>query len=128
MAQLVLHALNEPARLFLLEARVTEEGVDLNRNFPDFSQPLPPNDADDEQAALLRSTWLPAADNEAGLFVYAARLGDLAWIDLHTGLAPCGHGEKILACREDAAPANGHAAGGAMESHPFTTTPPAPPC
>jgi hypothetical protein len=27
----------------------------------------------------------------------------LAWIDLHTGLGPCGHGERIFACRNDAA-------------------------
>jgi hypothetical protein len=26
----------------------------------------------------------------------------LAWIDLHTGLGPSGHGEKIFACRDDA--------------------------
>ncbi len=27
----------------------------------------------------------------------------LAWIDLHTGLGPSGHGERIFACRNDAA-------------------------
>jgi Protein of unknown function (DUF2817) len=27
----------------------------------------------------------------------------LAWIDLHTGLGPNGHGERIFACRDDAA-------------------------
>jgi hypothetical protein len=25
----------------------------------------------------------------------------LAWVDLHTGLGPCGHGERILSCRDD---------------------------
>ncbi|HEY1392776.1 MAG TPA: DUF2817 domain-containing protein, partial [Methylibium sp.] len=27
----------------------------------------------------------------------------LGWIDLHTGLGPSGHGERIFACRDDAA-------------------------
>lgn len=27
--------------------------------------------------------------------------GHLAWIDLHTGLGPAGHGERILCCRDD---------------------------
>ena len=31
---------------------------------------------------------------------HAKRLG---WIDLHTGLGPSGHGERIFACRDDAA-------------------------
>ncbi len=31
---------------------------------------------------------------------HAQRLG---WIDLHTGLGPSGHGERIFACRDDAA-------------------------
>ena len=27
----------------------------------------------------------------------------IAWIDLHTGLGPNGHGERIFACKDDAA-------------------------
>ncbi len=33
---------------------------------------------------------------------HGARCARLAWIDLHTGLGPSGHGERILACRDDA--------------------------
>lgn len=33
----------------------------------------------------------------------AARCRRLGWIDLHTGLGPSGHGERIFACRDDAA-------------------------
>ena len=34
---------------------------------------------------------------------HGTRCTQLAWIDLHTGLGPCGHGEKIFSCRDDAA-------------------------
>ena len=34
---------------------------------------------------------------------YATRCKKLAWIDLHTGLGPCGLGERIFACKDDAA-------------------------
>jgi len=34
---------------------------------------------------------------------HATRCQRLAWIDLHTGLGPSGHGERIFACRDDAA-------------------------
>jgi hypothetical protein len=33
---------------------------------------------------------------------HATRCQRLAWIDLHTGLGPSGHGERIFACRDDA--------------------------
>ncbi|MCU0814354.1 MAG: M14 family metallopeptidase [Burkholderiaceae bacterium] len=33
----------------------------------------------------------------------AGRCRRLGWIDLHTGLGPSGHGERIFACRDDAA-------------------------
>ena len=33
---------------------------------------------------------------------HGARCARLAWIDLHTGLGPSGHGERIFACRDDA--------------------------
>ena len=32
----------------------------------------------------------------------AADFADIGWIDIHTGLGPCGHGEKIFAGRRDA--------------------------
>jgi len=50
VAVLYLHALNPYG--FSWWRRVTHEGVDLNRNFHDFSQPLPANPAYDEIAAL----------------------------------------------------------------------------
>ena len=34
---------------------------------------------------------------------HGTRCSRLAWIDLHTGLGPSGHGERIFACRDDAA-------------------------
>ena len=34
---------------------------------------------------------------------HGSRCERLAWIDLHTGLGPSGHGERIFACRDDAA-------------------------
>ena len=34
---------------------------------------------------------------------HGRRCARLAWIDLHTGLGPNGHGERIFACRDDAA-------------------------
>ena len=34
---------------------------------------------------------------------HGRRCARLGWIDLHTGLGPNGHGERIFACRDDAA-------------------------
>lgn len=34
---------------------------------------------------------------------HGTRCARLGWIDLHTGLGPAGHGERIFACRNDAA-------------------------
>ncbi|MCV2365681.1 M14 family metallopeptidase [Paucibacter sp. DJ1R-11] len=137
---LYLHGLNPHG--FSWWRRVTQEGVDLNRNFVDFHQrPLPANPGYEELAsALLPRQWPPSAENEARLSDYIARHGraawqqavsggqytqelglfygghtptwshitlrhvleehlvgvrELAWIDLHTGLGPCGHGERI---------------------------------
>ena len=147
VAVLHLHALNPWGFSWL--RRTTHENVDLNRNWHDFSRPLPPNPGYDEIAHwLVPATWPPPPEAEAGLRTYAARQGErglqtavsagqhahpeglfyggrnptwsqqtlrhvlrdhatrcrrLAWIDLHTGLGPSGHGERILACRDDAA-------------------------
>jgi hypothetical protein len=122
--------------------------VDLNRNFHDFSQPLPVNESYREvHPLLLPEVWPPDAANQAatlafirergetawqaaitrgqhefadGLFYggvaptwsnqtvrqvlrqHAGRAQRVAWIDLHTGLGPSGHGERIFACRDDA--------------------------
>jgi Protein of unknown function (DUF2817) len=147
VAVLYVHGLNPYG--FSWWRRVTHENVDLNRNWHDFSQPLPQNTAYDTIAPhVVPSSWPPGADNEAALAAYAAQHGPkglqaavtggqyshpqglffgghrptwsqqrlrhvlqqhgrhcarLAWIDLHTGLGPNGHGERIFACRNDAA-------------------------
>jgi hypothetical protein len=149
VAVLYVHALNPYGFSWL--RRVTQENVDLNRNWQDFDhhRPLPANPGYEEIARfVVPATWPPPAEAEAGLADYARRHGDkalqaalsqgqythpeglffgghrptwsrqtlahvleehgtrcrrLAWIDLHTGLGPCGHGEKIFADRNDAA-------------------------
>jgi hypothetical protein len=146
VAVLYVHALNPYGFSWL--RRVTHEGVDLNRNFHDFSQPLPTNAGYDALAHLLvPEQWPPSAAVQAatqehiarhgmratqtaissgqyshplGLFYggvnptwsnvtlrhvlreHAKRCRRLGWIDLHTGLGPSGHGERIFACRDDA--------------------------
>jgi hypothetical protein len=147
VAVLYIHGLNPYG--FSWWRRVTQENVDLNRNFHDFGGPLPANPAYDEIAGLLvPPTWPPSEainqrlaaliqergveavqaatsggqyDHPDGLF-YGGRnptwsnqtlrqvLRDhgrhcerLAWIDLHTGLGPSGHGERIFACRDEPA-------------------------
>lgn len=147
LAVVYIHALNPYG--FSHWRRVTPENVDLNRNFHDFSGPLPGNEGYDEIAdALVPEQWPPTPEVSARLEAYAARHGlrglqtaasggqyrhpdgifyggtaatwshrtvrrvlrehgrqcqRLAWIDLHTGLGPGGHGEKIYAGRNDAA-------------------------
>jgi hypothetical protein len=145
VALLFVHALNPYGFSWL--RRVTQENVDLNRNWHDFSQPLPRNTAYDEIAHwLVPATWPPPPEAQAGLAAYAEKHGEralqaavsggqydhpqglfyggrnptwsqvtlrhvlqehatrctrLGWIDLHTGLGPSGHGERIFACRDD---------------------------
>lgn len=148
VAVLFIHALNPWG--FSHWRRTTHENVDLNRNWHDFSRPLPANPGYDELAdAIVPATW-PSAEAEAVLARYAATHGERAlqaavsggqythpqglfyggnaptwnqrtlravlaehgraarrigWIDLHTGLGPSGHGEKILATRDEPAAA-----------------------
>ena len=47
-------------------------------------------------------TWSHATLRQV-LHRHATRCARLGWIDLHTGLGPSGHGERIFACRDDAA-------------------------
>lgn len=61
-----VHAVNPHG--FAFGRRVTQENVDLNRNFVDFDQPLP--DHPDYTAIhpwLLPTIWPPTADNETAL-------------------------------------------------------------
>ena len=147
VAVLYIHALNPHG--FSWWRRTTQENVDLNRNFHDFSRPLPPNAAYDALAsAIVPASWPPSEENDAVLHDFAAKHGlaklqevisggqyshpegvfygghnptwshltlrqvlqqhatrctRLGWIDLHTGLGPSGFGERIFACRDDAA-------------------------
>jgi hypothetical protein len=147
IAVLYIHALNPHGFSWL--RRVTQEGVDLNRNFvPDFHAPLPANAGYEEIAsALVPAHWPPGAADQARLDDYALRHGQrglqkaitggqythetglfyggraptwshqtlrhvledhcrgaesIAWIDLHTGLGPSGHGERIFTGRTEA--------------------------
>jgi hypothetical protein len=147
VAVLYIHGLNPYGFSWL--RRTTHENVDLNRNFNDFSAPLPRNTAYDEIAALLvPEHWPPTLevreaieryiaergqrafqqavsggqyDHPQGIFYggraptwshqtvrrvlreHATRCTRLGWIDLHTGLGPNGHGERIFASRDDTA-------------------------
>ncbi len=66
VAVLYVHALNPYGFSFL--RRVTHENVDLNRNFQDFSQPLPVNPAYAElHDWLLPPDWPPSERVEASL-------------------------------------------------------------
>ena len=147
VAVLYLHALNPYG--FSWMRRVTQENVDLNRNFHDFSRPLPANTPYDDLAHLIvPAHWPPAAEVNAAIAAYITEHGErawqtavtsgqhdhseglfyggrdptwshltlrkvlrehgrrcarMAWIDLHTGLGPSGHGERIFAGVDDAA-------------------------
>ena len=146
VAVLYLHALNPYGFAHL--RRVTHENVDLNRNFVDFSQPLPANPAYSAlHPVLLPPEWPPGEANTQALLdllnahglqalqaaitrgqyqhpdgLYfggtaptwsnrtlravlrreGARAERIAWVDLHTGLGPSGHGERIHAGRDEA--------------------------
>ena len=62
-ALLLVHAINPHGFAWL--RRVTEENVDLNRNFVDFRRPLPDNPGYEELAADLLPAALSGADYEA---------------------------------------------------------------
>ena len=144
VAVLYIHGLNPYG--FSWWRRTTQENVDLNRNFRDFSKPPAPNAGYEELAhALVPPHWPPRPEDQAVLGAYAARHGPrglqqaitagqsidpeglfyagrnptwshqtlrqvlrehatrcarLGWIDLHTGLGPSGHGERIFAGHE----------------------------
>jgi hypothetical protein len=77
VALLYVHALNPHG--FSWWRRVTHENVDLNRNFQDFSRPLPRNAAYDEIAHLIvPDEWPPTAAVTGALQAYIARNGQAA--------------------------------------------------
>ncbi len=70
-ALLHVHAVNPHG--FSHGRRVNEDNVDLNRNFVDFTRPLPANpDYDQIHHLLLPDTWPPGANNEAALHALTA--------------------------------------------------------
>lgn len=69
-----IHALNPFG--FSFKRRTTHENVDLNRNFQDFTQPLPVNaDYRDLHSLLLPGNWPPDAQNQAAIEAYMAQKG-----------------------------------------------------
>ncbi|MGP1685219.1 MAG: M14 family metallopeptidase, partial [Giesbergeria sp.] len=78
VAVLYVHALNPYGFSHL--RRTTHENVDLNRNFQDFSKPLPVNAGYRELAPLLLpDEWPPNAQNQAAVEHYLATKGEAAW-------------------------------------------------
>jgi hypothetical protein len=74
VAVLYIHALNPHG--FSYARRTTHENVDLNRNFQDFSRPLPVNEAYREvHDLLLPAQWPPTDENEAAIAAYIATHG-----------------------------------------------------
>jgi len=74
VAVLMLHALNPYGFSHL--RRVNEDNADLNRNFVDFTQPLPVNAAYAElHSLLLPAAWPAPADSETRLHAWIARHG-----------------------------------------------------
>jgi hypothetical protein len=78
VAVLYVHALNPYG--FSYGRRVTQENVDLNRNFLDFSKPLPVNQAYAElHALLLPATWPPTPENQAAVDAWIGKHGPTAF-------------------------------------------------
>ena len=77
-AVLYIHALNPYG--FSHIRRTTHENVDLNRNFQDFTKPLPANAAYHALHALaLPEQWPPDAANQAAVADYIAKNGEAAF-------------------------------------------------
>lgn len=74
VAVLYLHALNPHG--FSYRRRVTQENVDLNRNFGNYDQPLPVNEAYAElHALLLPEHWPPDEANVKAIADYVKQFG-----------------------------------------------------
>ena len=74
VALLYIHALNPYG--FSHMGRATHENVDLNRNFHDFAQPLPVNEAYRELHELLvPASWPPPEENQRAVGRYVAERG-----------------------------------------------------
>ncbi len=74
VAVLYVHALNPHG--FSLQRRVTHENVDLNRNFQDFSKPLPSNLGYPElHPLMIPAQWPPTPETTAALDNFVATNG-----------------------------------------------------
>lgn len=74
IAVLYLHAINPYG--FSHARRVTHENIDLNRNFQNFSKPLPPNPAYRQlHSLLLPAQWPPGLANGAAIAWHIATRG-----------------------------------------------------
>ena len=145
VAIVMVHALNPWGFAHL--ARTTEDNVDLNRNFRDFTATRRNEAYLEVHDFMLPSSWPPAPEQEARMAAYLGERGPaalqaalstgqcerpdglffagtkavwshqvirevlrrharprerLGWIDVHTGLGPAGHAEKIFAGPDDA--------------------------
>ena len=77
-AVLYIHALNPYG--FSHIRRTTHENVDLNRNFQDFSKPLPVNAAYRAlHDLILPSEWPPNATNQAAIHDFITKNGEAAY-------------------------------------------------
>jgi hypothetical protein len=89
-----LHALNPHGFSHL--RRTNEDNVDLNRNFRDFTQAIPPNAAYAEvHGFMVPATWPPSPENEARLRAYVERHGERALQDAVTG-GQCEHPDGLF--------------------------------
>lgn len=78
VAVLYVHALNPHG--FSYGRRVTQENVDLNRNFFDFEQPLPVNEPYASlHPLLLPETWPPTEENSAAIAAWIEQNGASAF-------------------------------------------------
>lgn len=78
VAVLYVHALNPHG--FSHRRRVTQENVDLNRNFVDFTQPLPVNAAyAGLHPLLLPPEWPPSPKNQAAIEAWIGQHGVTAY-------------------------------------------------
>ena len=78
VAVLYIHALNPYG--FSHFRRTTHENIDLNRNFHDFSAPLPQNvDYRELHPLLVPPEWPPSAQNAQAIQEYIARHGEKAY-------------------------------------------------
>ena len=84
VAILYYHALNPYAFSHL--HRTNEDNIDMNRNFRDFSRPIPRNTAYSEvHEFIVPKTWPPSRENEGRMAAYIAAKGQAALQQAVTG-------------------------------------------